>query len=156
VNNNDSYQSCMKILGILMNHEPVIPSKMGQQPKSTERQRLVFRLNPDDPDSQVTFRTTRRDELEEIYEEYGFPSRSAFLRCMVQLGIENLKREYVQEENPQDVERSESITIREMIPKGEENAVDVRDELPEMIENDLLDIVDQDPEINRSGWKVYR
>ena len=130
---------------------------MGQPPKTTERHRLVFRLNPNDPDSQVSFRTTRRDELTEIYEEYGFPSRSAFLRCMVQLGIENLTKDYVQkEEKTQNVENSEAKTIREMIPEGEENAVDVRNELPKMIENDLLDIVDQDPEINRSGWEVYR
>jgi len=114
-------------------------------------------MDPNEPDSEVSFRTTRRDELDELEEEYGFPSRSAFLRCMVQLGIENLTKEYVQEEEEnQNVNSSDAKTIREMIPEGEENAVDVRNELPEMIENDLLDIVDQDPEINRSGWEVYR
>jgi hypothetical protein len=87
----------------------------------------------------------------------GFPSRSAFLRCMVELGIQNLTKDYLQnEEGTQDVGRSDAKTIREMVPEGKENAVDVRNELPEMIENELLDIVDQDPEIKRSGWEVYR
>lgn len=132
-------------------------SKMPRPPETTERHRLVFRMNPDDPDSQVSFRTTRRDELDDIYEEYGFPSRSAFLRCMVELGIQNLTKDYLQEEDDtQAVGESEAKTIREMVPEGEENAVDVRNELPEMIENELLDIVDQDPEIKRSGWEVYR
>ena len=130
---------------------------MPQRSGTTERHRLAFRMDPNEPDSEVSFRTTRRDELDELEEEYGFPSRSAFLRCMVQLGIENLTKEYVQEEEEnQNVNSSDAKTIREMIPEGEENAVDVRNELPEMIENDLLDIVDQDPEINRSGWEVYR
>jgi hypothetical protein len=140
-----------------MNNERIIMSKMPRPPETTKRHRLVFRMNPDDPDSQVSFRTTRRDELDDIYEEYGFPSRSAFLRCMVELGIQNLTKDYLQEEDDtQAVGESEAKTIREMVPEGEENAVDVRNELPEMIENELLDIVDQDPEIKRSGWEVYR
>lgn len=140
-----------------MNNTKVISSKMPRPPETTERHRMVFRMNPDDPDSQVSFRTTRRDELDEIYKEYGFPSRSAFLRCMVELGIQDLTKEYFQDEDDaQESGDSEAKTIREMVPKGKENAVDVRNELPEMIENDLLDIVDQDPEIKRSGWEVYR
>jgi len=95
--------------------------------------------------------------MDEIYEEYGFPSRSAFLRCMVELGIQNLTKDYLQDEHDtQEAEGVEAKTIREMVPQGEENAVDVRNKLPEMIENELLDIVDQDPEIKRSGWEVYR
>jgi metal-responsive CopG/Arc/MetJ family transcriptional regulator len=130
---------------------------MPQPPKTTERHRLIFRMDPDDPDTKVSFRTTRRDEIDEIYEEYGFPSRSAFLRCMVELGLQNLTKDYYQNEDEvQDAEESEAKTIREMIPQGEENAVDVRNDLPEMIENELLDIVDRDAKIKRSGWKVYR
>ena len=140
-----------------MNNWEVIPGKMPRPPETTERHRLVFRMNPDDPDSTVSFRTTRRDEMDEVYEEYGFPSRSAFLRCMVELGIQNLTKDYLQDESDtQDSGGIEAKTIREMVPEGEENAVDVRNELPEMIENELLDIVDQDPEIKRSGWEVYR
>lgn len=140
-----------------MNNEKIILSKMPQPPGTTERHRLVFRTNPDDPNSQVSFRTTRRDELDEVYEEYGFPSRSAFLRCMVELGIQNLTKDYLQDKKgTQDTGESEAKTIREMVPEGEENAVDVRSKLPEMIENELLDIVDQDPEIKRTGWEVYR
>jgi len=78
---------------------------------------------------------------------------------MVELGIQNLTKEYLQEEGKDHTQKSEgpeAITIREMVPEGEDNAVDVRNELPQMIESDLLDIVDQDPEINRSSWEVYR
>ena len=134
---------------------------MPRPPKTTERHRMVFRMNPEDPDSQMSFRTTRRDEMDKIYGEYGFPSRSAFLRCMVELGIQNLTKDYLHDENDpedcsQEVRDSEAKTIREMIPEEKENAVDVRNELPGMIEEELLDIVDQDPEIKRSGWEVYR
>lgn len=140
-----------------MNNETVLSSKMPRREGTTERHRLVFRMIPDDPDSQVSFRTTRKNKIDEISDEYGFPSRSAFLRSMIELGIQNLTKEYLQyEDDTRCVSDSEAATIREMIPEGEENAVDVRDDLPEIIEKKLLDIVDDDPEINRSGWEVYR
>lgn len=140
-----------------MSNGAVLLSKMPRPQKTTERDRLNFRLDPSDEDTLVSFTTIRGEKIENMQEEYGFPSRASFLRCMVELGIQNFTREYVQDEDDsQSVGESEATTIREMVPEGEENAVDLRDELPEIIEADLLDIVDKDSEISRSGWEVYR
>lgn len=96
------------------------------------------------------------DRITELKEEYDFPSRAAFLRCMVQLGmnsmVQNDPRNKKRIGNPGD----EPVTIRELVPEGKENSVDLREELPTIIEEKLLDIVDEDDQINRDGWSVWK
>jgi hypothetical protein len=101
------------------------------------------------------YETIRKDEIEEYVEKYGFPSKAAFFRAALSAGIATMEHL-----DPHEVDSNsqapDAVTIRDLIPDGKENAVDVRDELPEMIEDDLLDIVDNDPEIVRDGWLVYK
>lgn len=122
---------------------------------STERGQIKFNLDPSSPESKIGFTTIEKEELETLAEEYGFPSLSAFLRYMVHLGMNT-----VVEQDPtkqlQDERDHDAVTIRELIPENKENAIDVRDELPDKFEDNVLDIVDEDPQINRDGWLVYR
>ena len=122
---------------------------------STERGQIKFNLDPSSPESKVGFTTIEKEELKTLAEEHGFPSLSAFLRHMVYLGMNT-----VVEQDPtkqlQDETDHDAVTVRELIPEGEENAIDVRDELPDKFEDNVLDIVDEDPKINREGWLVYR
>jgi hypothetical protein len=60
-----------------------------------------------------------------------------------------------QQEEPQ--EGYQPPTIRELIPKGEENSLDMSDELwEEKLRDEIMDIVSEDPELNRDGFEVYR
>lgn len=102
------------------------------------------------------------DTVNEFVEESPYTSRSAALRSLVFLGMytfvhgdpRTLKPE---DENPtDDSEEHSPTTIRELIPEGEENAASIKTEIPEQIEEQLIDIVEEDPEIKRKGWEVYR
>ena len=96
------------------------------------------------------------EEFVEFADTY-FHSKSAAARHLIALGM----RSFVQNdprnmpETP-DQQDSSAVTIRELIPEGEENAVDIRDELLEKIDDQLLEIVNSDPEITLDGWEVYR
>jgi hypothetical protein len=57
----------------------------------------------------------------------------------------------------QPSEEFSPVTIRQLIPEGTENAVEMTDEFWEQILRDeMLDIVSDDPEIKRDGFKIYR
>lgn len=131
---------------------------MPRREPTAERTRLVFRLDEHDPESGINFRTARADEIDKASDKHGFPSRSAFLRVMVQLGMNYISENGLMEiqHNHEGTEEIDATTIRELVPEGEENAVDIRDELLTIIEQEMIDIVDSDPEINRNGWEVYR
>jgi Arc/MetJ-type ribon-helix-helix transcriptional regulator len=97
--------------------------------------------------------------LDEFVEKSHFESRSAAIRSLVMLGM----RSYVSEPplSPSESKQSSDAefsptTIREIIPEGEENSVHLFEELPDKIENQLLDTVVDDPEIQRDGNEVYR
>ncbi len=92
-----------------------------------------------------------KEELKEAAEELGLP-RSAAIRHWIEIG----RRSTIVNDPRTDPDRaSESNPIKELIPKGEENSVDLRDELPKLIEDALIDIVDEDDEIKRDGFEVY-
>lgn len=136
-----------------MGIQKVILSNM--EKATTDRDQVKFLLDPSSQESRVGYTTLEKEELDELAEEYGFPSRSSFLRHMVQLGMNTLVQQDPTRKTAIQSEDS-AVTIRELIPKGKENAVDVRDELPELIEEQLLDIVDRDTVVEREGWMVYR
>lgn len=123
---------------------------------TNERSQIKFNLNPSSPESKVGFSTTEmeKDELKSLAEEHGFSSLSSFLRHMVYLGKNTLVEEDPTNQS-QDAVNDNAVTIRELIPEGSENAIDVRDELPQKFEDSVLDIIDEDPEINREGWLIY-
>ncbi len=105
-------------------------------------------------DIYITSTELQLNELDDAAQKYDFASRSEAARYFMNLGM----RSFVAND-PRNQSRSESdnaVTIRELIPEGKENAISIRDELSELIDDNILDIVDNDPEINRDGWEVYR
>jgi hypothetical protein len=93
-----------------------------------------------------------------------YPTRSAAVRSLTILGIRALTLT-----DPRQTPESDTITttesdqdyepttIRELIPEGQENAVEFPDELLDsVIKGELIDVVYEDPEIERDGGKVYR
>lgn len=99
--------------------------------------------------------------IDDFVEDTRFPSRAAAIRSLVILGMREYAlgdprrsdHEYVEDED----DESSPTTIRELIPEGKENSLSLKEDgLIDKINNQLLDIVDEDPEINRDGWEVYR
>lgn len=127
---------------------------------TVERDDISVRLDPERIKSKVqwTGAVGRRGELDDLAEEYGFPSRSAFLRCMIRMGMNSLVENDPVEANQRSKTQDDTaVTIRDLIPEGEENAVDMTDEFwDEILRDQMLDIVEQDPNIERSGYKIHR
>lgn len=125
-----------------------------------EKDSIGFDIEPGNPESNMSWRApvTTKEELEEKVDEYGFPSRAAFLRHMVRLGMNTLvEQDPVNTNQNTGDQEGDPVTIRELIPEGEENAVDMTDELwDEILRDRMLDIVEQDPEIERDGFRIYR
>lgn len=98
------------------------------------------------------------DIVDEFVEESPYPNRSAAIRSLVFLGMFTYAHNNPFENSPS--EESEDgfspVTIRELIPEGHENSVDLKSDLPEIIDNELLRIVQEDPMIHLDGWEVYR
>lgn len=104
-------------------------------------------------DKDLTFTTAEhhKQELKEAAEELGL-SRAAAIRHWIEIG----RRSTIINDPRNDPERkSGSNPVKELIPEGEENSVDLRDELPQLIEDALIDIVDEDDDIQRDGFEVY-
>lgn len=130
---------------------------MANQPTTTDRDVVPFPVKEDGEIKNITFTYPNKDLLDKKKEEYGFTSRSAFLRCMLHLGIntvEHLEPTGINQENKSD---DEAVTIRELVPEGKENAVGMTAEFwDEILEDRMIDIVESDPEITREGFKIYR
>jgi hypothetical protein len=93
-----------------------------------------------------------------LKEEYGFGSSAEAARTFLKLGMMSI----VDNDPRHSVSKADSggfdpVTIREVVPEGEENAVEVTEEFwDEVLRNQMLDIVEEDPEIHRSGLQIYR
>lgn len=96
--------------------------------------------------------------FDELKEKYGFTSRAEAARAFMNLGMKSIV--VGDPRNPQsqnDNKKTNAVTIRELVPKGKENSVSIPDEFcDDIIKNQLIDIVADDPEIKRDGLEVYR
>jgi len=128
----------------------------------TESEHIGFEINPQSPGTdQIAFNggSGSRERYNKLAEEYGFPSRAAFLRHMVQLGMNTLVEQDPtnKQSSTTTAQNDDPVTIRELIPEGEENAVDITSEFwEEILRDEILDIVEQDPEIKRNGFYAYK
>lgn len=125
-----------------------------------ERETIAFRLDPSEPESQVKWRaaTGTKEEIDKKAEKNGFPSRSAYLRTMFRLGENTLiEQDPTKKSSTAETQDDNSVTIRELVPEGQENAVDMTDEFwEEILRDEMLNIVEQDPEIKRDGYDIYK
>ena len=130
---------------------------MVHEEPSTERKEVQLRMNSNDGEYTQNFKSIRREVLDEYAEKYGFPSRSAFMRAMIELGISTLEYSDPRERDSDSTSEEQGVTVRELVPEGEENAVDMTNEFwEEILRDKMLDIVEQDPEINRNGYQIYK
>jgi hypothetical protein len=99
------------------------------------------------------------EEIEELEEKYDFASRAALLRHLLQLGMNSMLQNDPRQVN-ESRESEEAVTIRELVPEGKEDAISINrgdeENLIDEIDEQILEIVQQDPEIHLDGWKVYR
>ena len=101
-----------------------------------------------------------KEVVDEFVDESPFPNRSEAIRALVIMGIrssilDDPRRRENQEETSSPDEFT-PVTIRELVPEGEENALSLRDEFTDIIDEKIIEIVENDPEIKRKGWEVYR
>ena len=117
--------------------------------------------DPDKRNLQASVGELQLSEIDELKEEYNFSSRSETIRCLIQIGLNSIV-----ENDPRNVgtvrDPSDAATVRDFVPRGKNEAIPLIEGdgetqgLVEKIEDDILDIIDEDEEIKRDGWKVYR
>lgn len=98
------------------------------------------------------------ERFERLKEEYNFTSKSEAARYFLNLGMMSMV-----ETDPRHTgsggtdEPFNPVTIRELIPEGKDNSVDISGEFwDEILRDEMLDIVEEDPEIKRDGYEAYR
>jgi len=99
-----------------------------------------------------------KEEVRKRAEELGFSSMSEAARYFLTLGMHAFPKTDPRNktDNTSDTD-FEPLTIREIIPEGEENALSLRDgEVIDEIDKHLADELMRDPEITQDGWEVWR
>jgi hypothetical protein len=100
------------------------------------------------------------ERVDKFADEYNFSTRSAALRHLISTGLQAAVMDDPRTPSPTDTESedetSESVKLKDFVPVGRANAVDVRDDLIEEIDESLLEAVQKDPDIEMDGWEVYR
>lgn len=109
--------------------------------------------NYDDAKLQTTLNTAEYRDFQELADSY-FKNEAQAARKLVTLGMHALVEHDPRTQNQESTDNA--VTIRDYIPEGKKNAVDVREQLIKEIEDDLLDIVSNDPEVTLDGWKAYK
>lgn len=98
-----------------------------------------------------------REELEKDAEERGV-TLSAIVRKYI---IAGRRLSQIYDPREQEEERKENSSraglnpVRKRVPEGKENAISL-DELSTHLQNDVIDIVEEDDEIKRDGWEIYK
>jgi hypothetical protein len=122
---------------------------------------ISLKLDPHDPESTEMVYTPKEttERIEKFVDEYNFNSRSSAMRHLLGIGLRaavmNDPRTSVSADAQDEDEISESVKLKDFVPSGRENAVDVRSELMGKIDKELLEAVQRDPDIEMDGWEVY-
>lgn len=98
-----------------------------------------------------------KDTFDQLKEQYGFTHDSAAARCFLKLGmmsaVDNDPRHST---TSQSSEEFSPVTIRQQIPEGAENAVEIDEFWERVLRDKMMDIAIDDPEIKRDGLKFYK
>jgi len=98
-----------------------------------------------------------KDMFDELMEQYGFKTYSSAARCFLKLGmmsaVDNDPRHSMTSQSGEDFS---AVTIRQLIPEGSENAVEIDEFWEQILRDKMMDIAIDDPAINRDGLKLYR
>lgn len=111
-------------------------------------------------DSKIGTRLTEPDRelFDELKQRYNFASDSEAGRCFMKLGmmsaIDNDPRHAAKSDTTEDFS---PVTIRQLVPEEAENAVDATNEFwDQILRDEMMDIVLEDPEIHRDGVDIYK
>jgi hypothetical protein len=98
------------------------------------------------------------DRFHQLKDHYNFSSNASAARYFLNIGMLSVEKNDPRNNNSEqaDNQSDSAPTIREFVPEGRDNAVDLKDDLPEVIRENMLDIVESDPKINRDGFEVWR
>lgn len=130
----------------------------------SQHEEIGIRLKPDHkPDDapeevHVSFASLDYELFQQRIEEYGFSNKSQAFRYFLNIGMRSVVENDPQNSRSnQTTDQSNTTTIEEYVPEGKENALNIRDgEVIDAIENNILEIVDDNPNLNRDGFEVYR
>jgi hypothetical protein len=119
-----------------------------------------IRIYLSEEEGQITAQVPEPDKetFNELKSQYNFASASAAARCFLKLGmmsaVDNDPRHMAASQTDEEFSPA---TIREQVPEGADNAVDMTDEFwEEILRDEMLEIVTKDPEIKRDGYDIYR
>jgi hypothetical protein len=112
-------------------------------------QEEIIKTGFPDPDKKV---------FDELKDQYNFASDAAAARFFLNLGmrstVDNDPRHMAASQTDEEFSPT---TIREKVPEGADNAVDMTGEFwEEILREEMLGIVTEDPEIKRDGYDIYR
>jgi hypothetical protein len=112
-------------------------------------------------DNTIQFDIVNEEEFQEKMDFYDFASKAQAARYFINIGMKSIV-----ENDPRNAENNRSPrpeqdnyspeTIRDFIPEGEDDAVDIRDELLDKIEDEILNICREDPKIKIDNWEAYK
>lgn len=97
------------------------------------------------------------ERFEELRDQYGFTNDSQAARYFITIGMKSIVQNDPRSKSDQsDGNEVTGPMIRDFIPEGEENAIDLYKEVPQEIRENMIDIIQEDPEIKRNKNEVYR
>ena len=109
-----------------------------------------------DKTAKVSFNKVEWDRFEQLKEEYGFKSNAGAIRYFLNIGMRSIVDTDPRNNTKTADGQSTAPKIRDYVPEGRENAVDLKDELPEIIAAEMLDIVEADDQIKRDKFEVWK
>ena len=97
------------------------------------------------------------ERFEELRNQYGFTNDSQAARYFITIGMKSIVQNDPRSKSDRpDNNEVTGPMIRDFIPEGEENAIDLYEEVPQEIRENMIDIIQEDPEIKRNKNEVYR
>lgn len=129
-------------------HAPVILGMEGISIYLPEEEETLETQLPE-PDKEV---------FDELKDQYNFTSDAAAARHFLILGmksaVDNDPRHTTASQTDEELS---SPTIRDLVPEGADNAVDMTEEFwAKILRDKMLEIVTEDPKIKRDGYDIYR
>lgn len=112
-------------------------------------------------DEHLSFDMVNGEEFREKMDSYGFTYKSQAARYFINIGMKSIVENDPRNAKDNRSSRTEQDsyspeTIRDFIPEGRDNAIDIRDELIDKIEDEVLNICRNDPEIVIDNWEAHK
>lgn len=104
----------------------------------------------------VRVNTVEWERFEKLKDEYGFSTESAAARYFVNIGMRAIVETDPRNNRTTAQDQDSVPKVRDYVPEGEENAIDLRNELGEVIAENMYEIVEADNKMKRDGFKVWR